>query len=75
MRVGNLVRLNKSSAFYKMGDRFLGRVTKIREGVDKENHGSIEVLLLECPNFYLSVGETEHFVHYGWEKDLEIVEE
>jgi hypothetical protein len=75
MKVGDLVRFNKNSFFYKKGDRFLGRVTRLTEGVDVENHGTIEVLLLECPKYYLSVGEYEHFVHFNWQKDLEIVEQ
>ena len=75
MKVGDLVRFNKNSVFYKKGERFIGRVKNIQVGTSIEEHGSIEVELLKCEKYYLPVGEMEHFVHFNWQKDLEIIED
>lgn len=73
IKIGDLVTLNKNSFHYKQGDRFIGKVTSIRKGHDIENHGGIEIELVECVNYYLPVGEKEHFVYYNWQEDLEII--
>lgn len=70
----------------KIGDRIRtigtfkgieGIVTKIEEGYDTSDHGTIEIRVdrITDPDEYswLEPGDLEHFVHYNWEKDLEIV--
>ena len=72
----------------KVGDRIRtigfnkgleGIVTGIREGINSENHGTIEIKverITEPQNFnWLNPGDLEHFSHFGWEKDMEIVGE
>lgn len=72
----------------KVGDRIRtigfnkgleGIVTNIREGIDTENHGTIEIKVERIAvkkNFsWLKPGDLEHFSHFGWEKDMKIVGE
>lgn len=72
----------------KVGDRIKtvgfnegleGIVTQIREGINSENHGTIEVRverITKPQNFsWLNPGDLEHFSHFGWEKDMKIVGE
>ena len=75
IKVGDYVRFREGSYFHGKGDRFVGRVVKVAEGTSDEDHGAIDVILTECENYYLDVGEIENFVHYNWKKHLEIVEE
>jgi preprotein translocase subunit YajC len=54
----------------------IGTVTRIREGTDVQNHGTIEVRIekITSKNYdWLNPGDLEHFAHFGWEKDLEII--
>jgi hypothetical protein len=57
----------------------IGIVTKVREGYDPQNHGTIEIRITENlkPKVFswLNVGDLEHFSFYQWNKDLEILEE
>lgn len=74
MKLNDIVRLKPGNYFYdKLGDRFTGRVIKVIEGTSDEDHGAINIILTKVDSYYLDVGEIEHFVHYGWEKYLEIV--
>lgn len=49
-----------------------GVVVKIREGFSVENHGTIYVWQMNRTNY--GADNCEHYVHYGWEKILTIVE-
>jgi transcription antitermination factor NusG len=45
-----------------------GIVTRVVEGVDEDEHGTIEVKATKVSHeryHYLEVGELEHFVHFG----------
>lgn len=75
MKVGDFVRFKHDTYFYKNGDRILGRVIKVVEGINDEDHGAIDVVLVKADSYYLDVGEIENFVHYNWQKHLEIVDE
>lgn len=78
IKVGDVVRLKKDCSFYKMGDRFTGKITRIDlwEGeLTTQNHGGIEIELITTDSYYLEPGELEHFAYYGWEEYLELVEE
>lgn len=72
----------------KVGDRIRtigfnegleGIVTRVHEGFTPENHGGIEVRITKNlkPDIFtwLNPGDLEHFSHFGWEKDMEIVGE
>lgn len=54
-----------------------GIVTRIHEGSDSSNHGTIEVRverITRPENFgWLEPGDLEHFSHFGWERDMEVV--
>jgi len=52
-----------------------GVVTKIRPGVSTTDHGMIVIrsTAIKNPCPWHSVGSEEHFVHYQWEKILEII--
>ena len=76
IKVGDFVAIKKGSFFHNKGDRFVGKVVSIDlwEGdLSAENHGSIEIQLIECGNYYLSPGELEHFSYHGWDQHLELV--
>lgn len=77
IKVGDLVAIKKGSFFHKRGDRFIGKVVRIDlwEGkeLSAENHGSIEIELIECKKYYLPVGELEHYTYHNWDQYLEIV--
>ena len=75
MKIGDYVRFREGSYFHETGDRFVGRVVKVAEGTSDEDHGAIDVILTKCENYYLDVGQIENFVHYNWQKHLEIVDE
>jgi hypothetical protein len=75
MKVGDFVRFKEGSYFYDTGDRILGRVINVVEGIDDSDHGAIDVVLVKADSYYLDVGEIENFVHYNWQKHLEIVDE
>ncbi len=54
-----------------------GEVTKIVEGDSIENHGTIEILVTSFDKKkydWLKIGEYEHFVHFNWQKSIEIIE-
>lgn len=74
IRVGDIITLHEDSFWYKKGYRLTGRVISVYEGTDNENHGSVNVILTDCPKYYLKVGDEENFVHFGWEKHLKIIE-
>lgn len=63
----------------KRGDRVVdkygnkGVVVWVIEGVDQEDHGGIAVWQEERYNYGLD--NCEHYVHYGWENSLTILEE
>ena len=56
-----------------------GRVNRIIEGQDREWHGTVEITVTKNtrPEFWswVGVGDLEHFCHFEWEKDLEIITE
>jgi hypothetical protein len=74
IKVGDIVRPRVGSYHYEKGDRWLGRVTRVVEGNNTEDHGAIDMVLLEVQSYYLDVGETENYVHYGWWDHLEVVD-
>lgn len=77
IKVGDHVAIKEGSFFHKRGDRFIGKVVKIdlwkEEELSAENHGYIEIELIECESYYLSPGEIEHFPYYDCNKHLELV--
>lgn len=74
VKVGDIIKPRVGSYHYEKGDRWLGKVIRVIEGTDTENHGTIDILLLEVENYYLDVGEEENYVHYGWMDHLEVVD-
>ena len=53
-----------------------GRVTKIREGRDYEDHGTVEIRVTRVDHDrwpHLSLGEHEHFVHWHWWETLQVL--
>lgn len=78
LKVGDIVSPKVGSYFHKNGDRWTGIVCKIKLWEDSgplspENHGTIEIRLLTVENYYLDRGDLEHFAFWGWDDNLEIV--
>jgi hypothetical protein len=77
IKVGDHVAPKRGSFFHKRGDRFIGKVVRIDPWEEKqlsaENHGTIEIELIQCASYYLSPGELEHFSYYNWYQYLEVV--
>ena len=78
IKVGDIVSPKVGSYFHKSGDRWTGIVCEINLWEDggppsPENHGTIEIRLLTVENYYLDPGDLEHFAFWGWEDNLEIV--
>ena len=73
MKIGDKVRT------IGFNEGLVGIVTKVREGFDPQNHGTIEIQITENlkPKVFswLNSGDLEHFCFYEWNKDLEILEE
>ena len=71
---GDIVQIKNSSSFGYLK----GRVTRVDIGLDLCDHGTIEIEVIERDSqnwAWVNPGELEHFVHFNWENDLEIVKE
>lgn len=69
---GDIVQVKESSW---MG-HLKGKVTSVIIGLDSSVHGTIEVEVIERDSQkwpWARPGELEHFVHFNWENDLEVV--
>jgi hypothetical protein len=66
----------KSKGYF---DGLVGTIVRIVPGESIEWHGTIEIVVEENnrPDFWnwVKVGDLEHFCHYNWDKDLEIVKD
>ena len=73
MKIGSKVR----TIGFNQG--LIGIVTKVREGYDPQDHGTIEIRITENlkPKVFswLNTGDLEHFSFYRWNEDLVILEE
>jgi hypothetical protein len=52
-----------------------GVVTEVSIGHDVEDHGGIEIRVTKSSGeqSWIEIGSLEHFVHFGWEKHLQIL--
>ena len=73
IKVGDIVRTKKGSYDDKTGIRFTARVTQVEEGINTEDHGSIELCMIEATGY--EIGELEHYCYFGWQQHFEIIDE
>ena len=57
----------------------LGYVTRVEEGFDIEDHGTVEIIVTKlsgpAKKYYkwLKIGDREHFCQINWKESLEIL--